>query len=47
MSLGVAAGLFWDYRFGDLNDKPIDFQKKYIDSGRNYPPLRPDEYECY
>lgn len=47
MSDGVAAGLFWDYRFGDLNTKPHEFQKKYIDAGRNYPPMRPDEYECY
>ena len=47
MSPADAAGLFWDYRFGDLNEQPIEFQKKYIDSGRNYPPMRPDEYSCY
>jgi len=47
MSPADAAGLFWDYRFGDLNEKSIEFQKKYIDSGRNYPPRRPDECDCY
>ncbi|WP_415396239.1 protein kinase domain-containing protein [Sulfurimonas sp. CS5] len=47
MSLGVAAGLLWDYRFGDLNEKSSEFQKNYIDAGRSYPPMRPDEYDCY
>lgn len=47
ISLGVAAGLLWDYRFGNLNEKSSEFQKKYIDAGRNYPPMRPDEYDCY
>lgn len=28
MSLGVAAGLLWDYRFGDLDDKSYEFQNK-------------------
>jgi len=47
MSLGVTAGLLWDYRFGNLNDESHEFQKKYINAGRNYPPMRPDEYDCY
>ena len=47
MSLGTAAGLLWDYRFGDLNEKPYEFKKKYIDANRSYPPMRPDEYDCY
>lgn len=44
---GLVASLLWDYRFGDLNKKSIDFQKKYISHERNYPPKRPDEYDCY
>jgi len=47
MSLGVAAGLLWDYRFGDLNEKSYEFQQKYINAERNYPPMRSDEYDFY
>jgi len=47
MSTGLAAGLFWDYRFGDLKSKSKEFQEKYIEHKRDYPPREPGDYDCY